>query len=257
MTLIDSLSKSEILEVRCVIAIPTYNETIALPALILELAPLLSSTDAILILDDSSPMAFQETVKLVEAAFLGSSGKLLFSNFNGKSGRGAAVRRGMVLVRAKFTSLTYFIECDADGSHRAPDILKIKDLQSQSDLIIGSRYLKESKIEGWPITRRIFSRLLNLLIPRLLKLPIKDVTNGLRRYSMSAVDAILAQAPLNNGFTYLSEQAFIVRNNGLSLTEAPITFIDRTLGKSTVTWREIVASMNGITRLFLTRNKTL
>ena len=255
MALIFELSSIEVSEVKTVIGIPSYNEIIALPELVRELMPYLRSQDALLILDDSSPGVFQETVTLVESAFVGSAGKLLFSNFNGKSGRGAAVRRGMKLSREKFPHLVHFIECDADGSHRVVDIIKVRDLESHDDLLIGSRYLPESKIVGWPMTRRVFSYLLNISIPCLLKVRVSDVTNGLRRYSITAVDAILAKEPINKGFIYLSEQALILRNQGYVLGEVPIIFVDRTLGKSTVTWREIVASLKGISDLFFSRNK--
>jgi dolichol-phosphate mannosyltransferase len=161
----------------------------------------------------------------------------------------------MKLSREKFPHLVHFIECDADGSHRVVDIIKVRDLESHGDLLIGSRYLPESKIVGWPMTRRVFSYLLNISIPCLMKVRVSDVTNGLRRYSITAVDAILAKEPINKGFIYLSEQALILRNQGYVLDEVPIIFVDRTLGKSTVTWREIVASLKGISDLFFSRNK--
>jgi dolichol-phosphate mannosyltransferase len=176
----------------------------------------------------------------------GSKGSIFFSNENGKSGRGAAVRRGMKIAKENFPNLTNIMECDADGSHQPADIISVKDDSSICDLLIGSRYLMNSKIQGWPLSRRLFSHLLNFSIPRALGIPIHDITNGLRRYSQPAVRVILKSEQVNKGFTYLSEQALLIHRAGLSIEERPITFIDRALGSSTVTWWEISNSIRGI-----------
>jgi hypothetical protein len=78
---------------------------------------------------------------------------------------------------------------------------------------------------------------------------MKDVTNGLRRYSINAVDLILGSEANSTGFIYLSEQALLISRSGLEIKEIPIVFIDRELGASTVTWREIVSSILGILKL--------
>jgi dolichol-phosphate mannosyltransferase len=154
-----------------------------------------------------------------------------------------------------FPSLEFVVECDADGSHRPVDILRVKESEVEADLLVGSRYLSESKIQGWPLSRRIFSRLLNFIIPRVLQIDIKDITNGLRRYSIDAVNEITAQPPANKGFIYLSEQALVINDQGLQIEELPIVFIDRTQGVSTVTWREIIASMRGVLGLVALKQK--
>ena len=55
------------------------------------------------------------------------------------------------------------------------------------DLLIGSRYLAGSKIINWPRSRRILSKLSNILAKFLLGVPVSDYTNGFRFYSKSAV----------------------------------------------------------------------
>lgn len=238
-----------------VIAIPSYNETSALPTLIKSLAPLLTPADLILVLDDSSIEIHNEIRSSINEIVNNSGCNILFSHQNRKSGRGASVRRGMLISREQFPALRYFIECDADGSHQVHDIVDIKNLQITCDLLIGSRYLKESQIIGWPITRRIFSKILNIIIPFLLNIPIKDITNGLRRYTPEAIDQILSKEPINKGFTYLSEQAYLLRQGNLTIAETPITFIERISGKSTVTWKEIADSLKGVFKLALLKNK--
>ncbi len=241
--------------VRKVIIIPSYKETLALPKMLTELREYLQETDAILIMDDSPKVVANEIDSLCKQALGKCAAKYHFLNHQGKSGRGSAIRRGIEHSLNVFPSLEFIIECDADGSHRPVDIARVKDSKSRSHMLVGSRYLPESKIVGWPISRRIFSKVLNLIIPKLLDIKLHDITNGLRRYSTRAAYKIVNQPQKNTGFIYLSEQALIVKQHGLEIAELPIEFVDRTQGSSTVTWREIVASVQGV--VLLAKQKTI
>jgi dolichol-phosphate mannosyltransferase len=241
--------------IEVVIAIPTYNESLTLPKLIKDLCCLLTEKDAILILDDSSIQMHDVTKSAAAADIKNSKCSVFFMHHNGKSGRGSAVHRGMKFSMEKFPKLKYFIECDADGSHQVADIVKLKNSQISCDLLVGSRYLKDSKIIGWPKSRRVFSKLINVVIPFCLKVPLKDITNGLRRYTPQALNRILLQEPISSGFIYLSEQAFIVNASKLKINELPIIFIERIAGKSTVTHKEILTSLKGIIYILLLKKK--
>lgn len=243
--------------IEVVVAIPAYNESATLPLIVKELSLSLSEKDAILILDDSTHQIHTETQSAVAFAVNNPKCLVFFSHHNGKSGRGAAVRRGMELSIEKFPKLKYFIECDADGSHQVVDIIKLKNADIVCDLLVGSRYIKKSRIIGWPISRRAFSKILNSTIPFMLNIPLKDITNGLRRYTPQALRQILLNEPINTGFTYLSEQAFIIHVNQLKINEMPIIFVERIAGRSTVTWKEIFNSLKGITYLLLLKKKLI
>lgn len=242
-------------QVTSAIIIPSYNETLALPQLLRELKIGLSISDAILVMDDSSPEISNEIYVACQEAIQNTDFEFRFDNSGSKLGRGAAVRRGMTTVLTDFPNVEYILECDADGSHRSEDILKIKNLSERSDLLVGSRYLASSQIVGWPISRRIFSWTLNQLIPKLTGVELRDITNGLRRYSKQAVLKILEKDQVNTGFIYLSEQAIAVSKAHMELAEEPIIFIDRTLGRSTVTWREVAHSFFGILKLIYKNRK--
>lgn len=241
--------------VSTVIVIPSFNETLALPELLRELKSGLTRKDAVIVMDDSPPELSKEVEARCNEAVMNSDFFFKFDNSGFKSGRGAAVRRGMALALAEFPNLESILECDADGSHRAADILKIKNSLSKADLLVGSRYLKSSKIIGWPVSRRAFSWVLNKFIPRITKVQLRDITNGLRRYSKDAIDVILSRNQVNSGFIYLSEQAILVSTANLVISEEPIIFVDRTLGTSTVTWREISRSFHGISKLVLINHR--
>jgi dolichol-phosphate mannosyltransferase len=242
-------------KIQTVIVIPSYNESLALAQLLKDLIGELLDSDALIIMDDSPPEVAKEVESACRNQLSGREVDFYFFNHNGKSGRGSAVRRGFEKSVALFPELKFVIECDADGSHQAADIIKIKNSENSSDLLIGSRYLPDSKIIGWPVSRRIFSYLLNLIIPKFLRIDIKDITNGLRKYNLAAIEAILSKDQSNKGFIYLSEQALLVKKANLVISEIPIEFIDRTLGSSTVTWREILASVRGVISLLSTAHR--
>ncbi len=229
---------------------PTYREFESLKVLLGSIVPELKESDAVVICDDTGE-EFEEMISRdVSEVFRDSKCRVFFSFAKSKSGRGAAVFRGMELSTQMFPNLKFILESDSDGSHRSQDVIRI--LRSEdADFRIGSRYLKESKIIGWPLSRRFFSSLLNKLIPKILDLGCTDATNGLRRYSVSCVKVLLARGITNTGFIYLSEQAVILSRAGYSITEIPITFVNRTHGESSVGLREIRDSILGI--LFILR----
>jgi dolichol-phosphate mannosyltransferase len=176
----------------------------------------------------------------------GAKCQLIFSNNQPKSGRGASVRRGILSAVKLFPNLQFIVECDADGSHRPVDIIKLIQSRNNADLLIGSRYMRESKIIGWPLSRVFFSLVLNYIIPKLIGVQVKDVTNGLRRYSKQAIELIVSEVPRTSGFIYLTEILVLVKNKKLSISELPTTFVNRVIGKSTVTFNEILSATFGL-----------
>jgi dolichol-phosphate mannosyltransferase len=241
----------------CAIVIPSFNEFLALPHLLEQLSPDLDETDVVIICDDTEVSKKHLIIEASREALKNSKASLVFSMAERKSGRGGAVRRGMELAIKEYSNLEIIIECDADGSHRPIDIMKLKKYSRHADLLIGSRYLPESRIIGWPISRRLFSWILNVIIPRVLKIPLTDITNGLRRYSLNAVNAILFAPAQNAGFIYLSEQAILISKSKLVIEEIPTNFINRTEGKSTVSWKEIIGSLLGVFKLLVRRNRSV
>ena len=238
-----------------VILIPTYMETDSLKSLLSNLVPTCSNETAIVICDDSGPDLKNFYESLVSKIKREKGLEIVVDFSEVKNGRGQAIFRGFQLSTKFFPNAEFFLECDADESHRVEDINLILDYQPSSEFVIGSRYLKQSKIEGWPISRRIFSKLLNFLIPKILEIETSDATNGLRRYSRKAVKAILGSQIRTSGFIVLSEFAMILKNRGIYPEDVPTTFINRKIGSSTVTYRELLNSANGLIRLIAKSNE--
>lgn len=232
--------------VRNVILIPSYLESETLPLLLSELSPHLNTHTRVVVIDDS-PAEIADLIRMRCQEMLAGRGDFVNFVSNGsKGGRGAAIRRGMELANGAYPALELCVECDADGSHRAADIVRILTSPAQVDLLVGSRYLPTSEIIGWTFTRRIQSRILNFIVPKVLGVPIRDITNGLRRYSRSAIQAILEHPAQSSAFVYLSEQAFRVSRAGLTIEELPIRFEERRAGASTVTRAELTSSLRDL-----------
>jgi dolichol-phosphate mannosyltransferase len=149
----------------------------------------------------------------------------------------------------RFSEFEFLLEMDGDGSHQIDDILRMIDSRDESAVLVGSRYLRESKITGWPASRRAFSKILNLIIPKMLSLNVTDVTNGLRLYPKSAVRKLLHTKAKTDSFVYLSE-ALLHLSDTFAVKELPTHFVNREKGKSSVGPAELISSLLGLIKIY-------
>jgi len=203
------------------IIIPAYNEGKNL----IELLKKIKSENenwSIIIVDDSENF---ETNKLIENY---KEKKIHYIKRNIKMGRGSAVRFGFEY--SKKNKFDYILEMDADLSHNPSEIklLLNKLIIKKYDLVIGSRYLKNSKIIGWPIKRRIFSKLSNFFAKFLFGFGLTDYTNGFRVYNAGAINELIKYPIENNGFMYLTETFTILKKRILRyLSMLPFLLIEK------------------------------
>lgn len=243
-------------EVHNVVIIPAYQEEEALPLLLSELLPLLAPDDLVIVVDDSPAEVAQLTQQISSRIAEENGRAIVFLTSGLKTGRGGAIQRGLELAFEQNPEAAWFVECDADGSHRAQDIIRVLHGPEHADIVVGSRYLRESSIIGWTLSRRLQSRVLNWLIPLILHVPISDVTNGLRRYSRNAVSVLVGHRAVSESFIYLSEQAIVLQQQGFRFAEIPIVFAERRAGMSSVTWSELRASIQGLIKILKLKSPT-
>ena len=164
-------------------------------------------------------------------------------------GRGSAIRYGFEYANKH--SFDYTIEMDSDCSHDPNEIkfLLQRITNKNYDLVIGSRYLKKSKIIGWPIKRKVFSKLANLLAQFLFGFDISDYTNGFRVYNSRSITELLKYEIKNNGFIYLTETLIILKKKKYRIGEYPTIFINRKSGISSLRLKEIINSLLGIFKI--------
>ena len=124
------------------------------------------------------------------------------------------------------------------------------------DLLIASRYKKNSKIINWPIKRKILSFLSNKLTKYTLKIPITDYTNGYRIYSCSAAKFIVKNCgKIGDGYIVLSEILVQLYYNNFKVDEIDTIFVNRVRGTSNATFSEILLSLFGLYKIWGEKKK--
>ena len=231
------------------IIIPTYNELENIENLILEILKHVPNA-TIFIVDDSKN---QEIGKIIKRKKLNAK----YFHRTNKSGRGSAVIYGFrkALDENKYKT---FIEMDADFSHNPKEIPNNLNLffKKKLDLLIASRYLKGSKIINWSLSRRILSKLSNILARNLLNISLNDFTNGFRIYTPRAVQKIISSCGnIGSGFIILSEIIIVIKNNKYNIREVKTVFFNRERGKSSVNLKLIIESLIGIIKLAIIKKK--
>jgi len=174
-----------------------------------------------------------------------------------KRGRGSAVIFG-IKKALKERNLNLIIEMDSDFSHNPNELQKKINYfnQKKLDLLIASRYLKNSKIFNWSVSRKFFSISSNKLAKLLLKINIKDFTNGFRFYSIRSAKKIIKNCGnIGDGFIVLSEIVVVISNNNFKIKEQPTIFINRTRGQSSVSIKLILQSFFGLIKLAFIKNR--
>ena len=228
---------------RSVLIVPTYNEAANIARFLTQVRTDAPDTD-ILVVDDNSP---DQTAKIAEtlAAKLGSI-KVL--NRTGQRGYAAASREAM--LKAIESGYDVIATMDADFSHDPKVLTKLISLvNSDTALVIGSRYVPGGGVTNWSLFRRMLSKWGNLYTAFCLRLKIKDCTSGFRAYSAASLKNIDLAHLTADGYAFLSEMAFVISRKKLgSIVESPIVYVDRAFGESKMNTRIMRESMVLVTR---------
>ena len=230
------------------IIIPTFKEKENIKNLINLIKSEIEISKIIIVDDSPSEEIKNEISNLDDVKYIYRGEKL---------GRGSAVIEGLNFSQKNFNS-EIFIEMDADLSHDPKELKENLKLfkKNNCDLLIASRYLKESKIINWSIQRKIFSFLANLLAKFVLKIPVTDYTNGYRIYSKKAVQHIRKNCGnIGDGFIILSEILVELYYNNFKINETSSKFVNRTRGESSVNLNEIIKSLIGLIKIYKLKNK--
>jgi dolichol-phosphate mannosyltransferase len=226
------------------ISIATYNEIENLPRLvdaIFEYVP-----DArVLIIDDGSPDGTGQWCDERAA----TDERLKCIHRSGKLGLGTATILG--LQNACESSFDYVINMDADFSHH-PKYLPalIAGMENSStgpvDVMIGTRYRPGGGIDGWPISRKVMSRLVNGYTRFCLGLSISDCSGSFRCYRTSRLRQIDFSRVRSTGYSFFEEFLWHLQRAGASFGELPIVFVNRELGESKISWIEAIKAVGVI-----------
>lgn len=198
------------------VVVPAYNEAERIAKTLKEIAAYFDErkeTYEILVVDDGSR---DKTTAVVEDLHLPNCRVI---NYGTNRGKGYAVNFGVKNALGEWILFT-----DADNS---TPINQFEHLHRQTDshqVIIGSRYLKDSRItirQGVP--RIVMGRLGNLLVQLLVLPGLHDTQCGFKLFSRRAAQEIFAlQTIWRWGFDM--EILRIAKDHGYKIKEVPITW---------------------------------
>ena len=226
------------------VVIPTYNEIENIEKFLLEISKLNVS---VLVVDDNSP----DGTGILVANLSKNSNKINLLQRSGKLGLGSAYRDGFKWgIENNFL---YFVEMDADFSHRFEDLESMLTVSTDNDVVIGSRYISGGGSSGWDTKRKFLSKLANLTSRILLKSKTHDMTSGFRCYSSTSLKKIKYYNTQSDGYSFQIEMTMRCEVLKLKISEIPIIFTERRLGKSKMSKKIVYEALfflvkNGIKR---------
>jgi dolichol-phosphate mannosyltransferase len=225
------------------IVVPTFNEAHDLPALLQAVVAALPGA-SILVVDDASDDGTGDIA--AEAAQLDARVNVLRRPT--KLGLGTAYVDGFRWGLAR--DFQRFVEMDADFSHD-PRYLPsfMAQLDAGADVVVGSRNVPGGAIAGWGPLRHALSKGGSAYARRVLRVGVRDLTTGFKAYTRRAVQRILDDGITSNGYAFQIETTYRALCAGLRVVEVPIVFIDRRVGHSKMTWREITEAVTAVWRL--------
>ena len=218
---------------RILVIVPTYNERDALPAIIERIRVSVPQAH-VLIADDNSPDGTGAIADDLAAA----DGHVQVMHRAGKQGLGAAYIAGFAW--GMDNGFDVLVEMDADGSHQPEQLPRLLAALRDADLVLGSRWVAGGGTENWSKGREVLSRGGNLYARTMLGVPIFDATGGYRAFRVDTLRGIDLQTVQSQGYCFQVDLAWRAVQRGFTVTEVPITFVERTVGTSKMS-RAIVA----------------
>ena len=208
------------------IVIPTYNEIENLESLARSVLSVVPANVDILIVDDGSP---DGTGKLADQ-LAQETGRVHVLHREKKMGLGTAYVHGFTWGLQK--QYEVLIEMDADFSHDPKYLGQMLALLKDNDVVIGSRYVPGGGTVNWGLGRKIISRGGSLYSRIILGASIRDFTGGFNGWKKTVLESVDLPSLRSDGYSFQIELKYRAFRRGFKITEFPIVFADRKVGKS-------------------------
>lgn len=193
------------------IVIPAYNEIKSIGKAIDALKN--RGYHNIIVVDDGSSDGTREFLQ---------SQSIVYAEHLFNRGQGAALRTGTKL--AVKLGAEYIVHFDADGQMSVDDIaVLLEPLKNhQVDVVLGSRFLKESRVEGMPKLRRIILLGGKIFNRTFLGINYTDSQAGFRLLNRQAAEKLNWQ---NDRMAHCSEILQLIKKERLTYVEKPVHII--------------------------------
>ncbi len=227
------------------IIIPTYNESQNILNVLKSIGDIIPKnilTEAIVV-DDNSP---DGTGKIVED-YLKNVKKIAGYTIDiihrtTKNGLSSAILSG--IQRATGDTI---VVMDSDLSHPPKIILKMIETlkQYQCDMVIASRYITGSQINGWNKKRKMLSKVATMIAKKGLGIKTNDPMSGFFAFRKGILKGLNFDAI---GFKILLE--ILVKKRELNIKEIPYTFQNRKFGSSKLDFSTILDYFKSVWKLY-------
>jgi len=196
---------------------PTFNERDNIVELVPEIFKALAGEDVeVVVVDDNSPDGTAEAARELAGKY-----NLKVVERTGERGLSSAVLAGFEAASGDVLAVI-----DADGSHppqALPEMMKA--VEAGADFVVGSRNVKGGSSAGWPLKRKIISKLAAMLAR-----PVTSVSDPTSGFFMMRKDLLKNSTLSPKGFKIMLE--VLVKCKPARVEEVPITFKDRVKGES-------------------------
>jgi dolichol-phosphate mannosyltransferase len=224
------------------VAIPTYNERENIDSLLTQVLGLHPAAH-VLVVDDNSPDGTGDAV----AALAHRDLRIHLLRRGAKQGIGSAYRAAFAWALERDYGLV--VVMDADGSHDPREVQRLLDAARTADVVVGSRYIPGGRIENWPLSRLVLSWGANRLARLMVGRDARDWTSGFKCYRREMLAALPFDRITSEGYSFQVEILFHCVRAGWRLREVPITFVDRRLGQTKMSRREISQAVVTLLRI--------
>ena len=221
---------------KVIVTVPTWNEAGNIGRLIDEIRALPGDVE-VLVADDDSPDGTWRI--LLEKAREDPGVHLLHRK--GNRGRGTAGAEAY--VKALEMGADVAGEMDADFSHQPSFIPELLEPINRYDIVIGSRLVPGGRDVGRPWFRRLVTRLSCRFAALVLGLGVRDANSGFRFFSRRALELADPAGAFSAGPAIVHELLFKAVRKKATVTEVPITFVERGLGESKLGFRTLLSGL--------------
>lgn len=236
------------------ILIPTYDEAdnIArlLPAIASELAPL-PITTRVTVIDDNSPDGTGMLAEDVGRALRSGRFSVEVLHRPGKAGLGTAYVTGMLRV-VEEAAADWVLTMDADFSHHPSYLPAFLRAAPDAELVVGSRYVSGGSTPDWPARRRALSVGGNWYTRLWLGSAVTDWTGGFNLYHRRLLERCDVGTLGAGGYGFQIELKRRALQACGHAAQLPITFRDRTRGRSKLPGATILDNLLLVPRLRVT-----
>ena len=214
------------------ISICTFKEGENILSLLEEIRKFDKGSD-ILIIDDSPEDHIEDILKKF------NDNKINLIQRKSKFGLGSALK--LSLIYSIKNNYDLLIQMDADFSHHPKYLPEFNNLSNHFNFVIGSRFCEGGKSDYTGV-RKYISIFGNFFTVKMLNINLCEITTSYRLYDVNLLKKLPFEKINRNGYSMLVLIVWYLNKLKANMTEIPIHFYDRKMGKSKLPKTQILVS---------------